>query len=67
VAFAIASATLVLTLAGASIVLANVSDRRLTDLRSQGPYMKRIGGSVLVAVGVWFGYLAITNPTYLLA
>jgi hypothetical protein len=29
--------------------------------------MKRIGGSILVAVGLWFAYLAITNPTYVLA
>lgn len=65
-AFAIASATLVLTLAVASIVLANISDRRLIDLRSQAPHMKRVGGGILVAVGLWFAYLAITNPTYLL-
>jgi hypothetical protein len=29
--------------------------------------MKRIGGAVLLVVGTWFAYLAITNPTYLLA
>jgi hypothetical protein len=28
--------------------------------------MKRIGGAVLLVVGTWFAYLAITNPTYLL-
>ena len=65
-AFAIAAATLVLTLATASLALASISDRQLAEVRTQGPHMKRIGGAVLLVVGTWFAYLAIANPTYLL-
>lgn len=64
--FAIAAATLVLMLTGAAMVLATVSDRRLDDLRTKGPPMKRLGGVLLIVVGLWFLYLAVANPTYLL-
>jgi cytochrome c biogenesis protein CcdA len=65
-AFTIAATTLVLTLAIASLALASISDRQLAEVRTQGPYVKRIGGFILIVVGAWFAYLAITNPTYLL-
>lgn len=29
--------------------------------------MKRIGGVVLIVIGLWFAYLAAANPTYLLS
>ena len=48
------------------MVLATVSDRRLDDLRTKGPPMKRLGGVLLIIVGLWFLYLAMANPTYLL-
>ena len=63
-AFAIAAATLVFTLAGASIALATVSERRLDDLRTHGPHVKRFGGFVLIGIGMWFVYLAAANLTY---
>jgi hypothetical protein len=31
-----------------------------------GPRMKQIGGGVLIGVGLWFAYLAIASPAYLL-
>lgn len=64
--FAIAAGTLVLMLTGAAVLLATASDHRLAELRSQGPHMKRVGGVVLIIVGLWFMYLAMANPTYLL-
>ena len=66
VAFAIAAATLVLMLTGSAIALATVSDRRLYILGTQGEYVKRVGGILLIAIGIWFVYLAAANPTYLL-
>lgn len=65
-AFAIAAATLVVTLATASLALASISDHLLAEVRTQGPHVKRIGGVILIAVGAWFIYLAMTNPIYLL-
>ena len=28
--------------------------------------MKRVGGAILIVVSIWFAYLALANPTYLL-
>lgn len=64
--FAIAAGSLVVMLTGSAAVLAGVSDRRLGDLSGQGPHMKRIGGILLIAIGLWFLFLAVANPTYLL-
>ena len=50
----------------AAIVLATVSERRLADIRTQGPHVKRVAGALLITIGLWFAYLAATNPTYLL-
>lgn len=66
IAFAIAAIALVLMLIGAAIILATVSDRALTEIRTQGPHVKRVTGVVLIAIGLWFTYLAAANPTYLL-
>lgn len=66
IAFAIAATTLALTLTSAALVLATVSERRLADIRTHGPHVKRIAGVVLIAIGLWFAYLAAANPTYLL-
>lgn len=66
VAFGIAAATLVLTLTGAAVALANVSTLRVSELRTAGPEVKRLGGGLLIVIGLWFFYLSIANPTYLL-
>jgi len=66
VVFGIAAATLVLTLTGAAVTLANVSVARVHELRTAGPEVKRFGGVLLVVIGLWFFYLSIANPTYLL-
>ena len=65
-AFAIAATTLVLMLTGPAILLARVSEHRLADIRNQGPHVKRVGGVLLITIGLWFAYLAAANPTYLL-
>ena len=66
-AFSIAAVSLVLTLSIASIALTTASNHQLSVIRTQAPYMKRVGGTVLVMVGTWFAYLALANPTYLLS
>ena len=66
VAFAIAASTLVLVLTGSAIALSTVSDRRLYILATQGGYVKRVGGILLIAIGLWFVFLVLANPTYLL-
>ncbi len=48
-----------------AITLAVVSDRRITDLKAQGPHVKRLGGTPLIVIGLWFVFLAVANPTYL--
>lgn len=53
-------------LVGGATVVAGVSDQRLLEFRSAGPAMKRWGGTLLIGVGVWFGFLALANPIYLL-
>ncbi len=53
-------------LTGAAVLMATASDHRIAELRNQGPHMKRVGGVVLIIVGLWFMYLAMANPTYLL-
>ena len=53
-------------LTGTAIVLATVSERSFADVKAQGPHVKRVGGVLLVAIGLWFAYLAAANPTYLL-
>jgi len=65
--FTIAAAALALMLTAAAVLLTSVSDRRRDDLRTQGPHMKRVGGVLLIIVGLWFVYLAVANPTYLLS
>jgi hypothetical protein len=56
----------VLTLVGGSIAMATISERRLDDLRTQSAHMKRLGGLVLITIGLWFAYLAAANPTYII-
>lgn len=65
-AFAVAAGALTLTLAGLAVVASTLSLPGLQQIGSQGPLIKRVGGVVLVAIGIWFAYLAIANPTYLL-
>ena len=67
VAFGIAAGTLVLTLTGAAVTLANVSAVRVRELRVAGPEVKRLGGVLLIVIGLWFFYLSIANPAYLLS
>ena len=64
--FAIAAATLVLTLTVAAVLLATVSDRRIADIGAQSTNVKRTAGVLLIIIGLWFTYLAVANPTYLL-
>ena len=66
IAFAIAAATLVLLLVGASVALATASERRVEAVKRQGPHVKRVGGVLLVTIGLWFAFLAVANPIYLL-
>ncbi len=66
-AFGVAAATLVFVLVGSALVVATVSERRLDDLRVQGPHVKRVGGVLLIIIGLWFIYLTAANPAYLLA
>jgi hypothetical protein len=53
-------------LVGAAIILATFSDKRLSEVASQGPHMKRVGGGLLITLGLWFFFLAAANPTFLL-
>jgi hypothetical protein len=66
VAFGIAAAMFVTMLTVGAVTLTIVSDRRIIDLKAQGPHVKRLGGLLLLAVGLWFLFLAVANPTYLL-
>lgn len=65
-AFTVAAGTLTLTLAGLALVASTLSRHGLQHIGTQGPLIKRVGGVMLVAIGIWFAYLAIANPTYLL-
>ena len=66
IAFAIAATTLVLVLTTTAILLATASERRLADIRRQGAHVKQVAGALLMAIGLWFAYLALANPIYLL-
>lgn len=65
-AFAVAAGALTLTLAGLALGASTLPWRGLQQMATQGPAVKRTGGVALIAIGVWFAYLAIANPTYLL-
>ena len=65
-AFAVAAGALALTLAGLALAASTLTRRGLQQIARQGPLIKRTGGVVLIAIGIWFAYLAIANPTYLL-
>lgn len=66
IAFTIAATTLILMLTSTAMLLATASERRLADIRNQGVHVKRVAGVLLITIGLWFTYLAIANPTYLL-
>ena len=66
IALAIAATTLVLMLTSTAMLLATASERRLAAIRTQGAHVKRVAGVLLITIGLWFAYLALANPTYLL-
>ncbi|RMH82936.1 MAG: hypothetical protein D6683_02630 [Actinomyces sp.] len=65
-AFAVAAATLTLTLAGLALAASVLTDHAVRRLRTQAPRIKRTGGFLLIAIGLWFVYLAAASPTYVL-
>ncbi|HZD74043.1 MAG TPA: hypothetical protein VE776_09205 [Actinomycetota bacterium] len=58
-AFAVAAAVLVLLLFGLALALAAAQERTVQRLRQGAPAVKRWGGRILVAVGIWLVALAI--------
>lgn len=66
IAFTVAATATITTLTVAAITLAAVSQRRLADIGTHGSHVKRVTGAILIAIGLWFAYLAAANPTYLL-
>lgn len=64
--FSVAATTLTITLAALALAASRLTDYGLQRLRSHGPRMKQTGGVLVIAIGIWFAYLAVANPAYLL-
>lgn len=58
-AFVAASVVLVGLLFVAALSISGAQDRTVSRIRAQAPTVKRWGGWILVAVGVWFLALAV--------
>jgi cytochrome c biogenesis protein CcdA len=55
----VAAAALVLLLFALALALATAQDRTVRAMREGAPAVKRWGGRILIAVGVWFLALSI--------
>lgn len=58
-AFATTAIIFALLLVTASVVVSTATVEALRPVRMTGPAVKRWGGYVLLAVGVWFMFLAV--------
>ena len=58
VAFVVASVVLTGLVFAAAFGVARAQDETIERIRAQAPRVKRWGGAILVAVGVWFLALA---------
>jgi hydrogenase/urease accessory protein HupE len=58
VAFGLAAAIFVTLLISASVLISSAGTAVLKPVRTSGPTVKRFSGFVLVAVGIWFVFLA---------
>lgn len=63
-AFTGASLVLVILVLASAFTIGTAEDRTIETLRSQAPRVKRWGGVILVAVGVWFLLLAALSGSF---
>ena len=64
-AFAIAAATMFLTMFGLAAVIGLAQDSTIGPLRGSGRLVKRWSGAILVLVGAWLIALALWNEALL--